>query len=155
LSSAAAWLGAVLRRAFARIDYFALYEARVVSQRADGSVDVWPFDARLPPMGGIPLRLGIPGAHVKLAPSCRVLVGFANGSPGEPFALLLDAGDVVSVSFGGLGGRPVARVGDPVESETIPPGAITFLSPTVQVTNTQPVTLRGPILLGSQKVKAA
>jgi hypothetical protein len=70
------------------IDFHAFYEARVLAQAADGSLQLQPSDARLPTMTGVPIRLGLPGVKVKVAPGATCFVGFENGSPTAPCAIL-------------------------------------------------------------------
>jgi hypothetical protein len=72
-------------------DYCAFYRARVLSQ--DGStVDVRPEDRRLPDMGKVPLRTGVPGVATTAKPGTYVLIGFENGRPDGAFAMIWDWG---------------------------------------------------------------
>jgi hypothetical protein len=151
----------VLRLA-SRVDLAALHAAKVAAQRDDGSLDVEPDDPRLPPMTGVPLRQSVPGCDVRVAAGARVLVGFevaaGEGSPrpdpSKPFAALWNAHDVLSVSIGAAGGRPVARQADPVTTDTLPPLSVVFTGTALGlgalvVSNTLPVSLSGFILTGS------
>lgn len=89
---------ALARGAHATIDYQALYRATVLKQAPNFRLDIEPEDPRLPPMSNIPLRLGIPGAQVKLrlrdekgarvGEPIKVLVGWENGQPDRPFCAL-------------------------------------------------------------------
>jgi hypothetical protein len=89
---------AVVKGVLRPLDYFALYPGKVVQQAADGlSLDVQPEDSRIPGLSGIPLRLGLPGAVVKVAPGARVLVGFENGEAARPFACLWDTASVTEL----------------------------------------------------------
>lgn len=109
-----------------RLDYLAAYPARVVNQLADGRVECVTDDARIGSIGPMPIRLGIPGASVKVAPGARGYVSFDGGNPKAPFLasfeagslkeLLLTADTEVSVQaptikIGG-GNLPAARQGD-------------------------------------------
>jgi len=58
---------ALVRAAVPTIDYFALYRAKVVSQ-AGQTLDVVPEDPRLPSMGQVPIKLGVPGGEVQVSP---------------------------------------------------------------------------------------
>lgn len=72
---------------FAR--YRCMYRAKLRAQSGDKlRVDVEPDDKTLPPMSNIPLRHGIPGIRVSVAPGAYLLVGWADGSPDDPFAAL-------------------------------------------------------------------
>jgi hypothetical protein len=89
----------LVRVAFPGIDYQALYPARVVAQNVDGTLELQPDSARLPGLSHIPIRLGIPGASVKVSAGARVLVGFAGGSPAAPIATLWEAGGLVELAI--------------------------------------------------------
>lgn len=109
-----------------RLDYLAAYPARVVNQLADGRVECVTDDARIGSIGPMPIRLGIPGASVRVEPGARAYVSFDGGNPKAPFLasfeagslkeLLLTADTEVSVQaptikIGG-GNLPAARQGD-------------------------------------------
>lgn len=81
-----AGLARLVRRHLPALDYLALYPARVVTQAADGSVDVRPDDERLPALTRVPLSMPIPGLRVLVAPGTSVLVGWTSGDPSKPFA---------------------------------------------------------------------
>lgn len=151
-------LEAYVRRAVRpRLDPYALYTARVVSQAADGTLDVVPDDGRLSELRA-PLYLGLPGCTAQVPAGTRVLIGFAGGDRTAPFASLFSFADVTSVTLGGDAGRGVARVGDPVVSSAIPPGGLSFVCPTLGITsgkNVAPVVLTGPILTGSASLSSA
>jgi hypothetical protein len=101
-------LGAVVKGLLRPLDYLALYPAKVVSQAASGALDVQPEDTRLPPMSGVPLRLGLPGCKATVQPGARVLVGFEGGDPRRPVATVWDTAVVVKLQLGGDGGEPAA-----------------------------------------------
>lgn len=89
-------LYAVVRAALSRVDYFALYRAKVVRQSGDKrKVDVVPEDNRLPGMAEVPLKLGLPGAKVTIAPGAWVLLGWDGGDPSKPHALVFEGGETV------------------------------------------------------------
>ncbi len=82
-------LTALARRADPLTLYRAMYRARLVNQSADLlRLDVAPDDPLLPLMSNVPLRHGIPGLTVSVAPGAYVLVGWDNGKPDAPFAAL-------------------------------------------------------------------
>jgi hypothetical protein len=99
-------LGAVVKGFLLRVDYYALYPAKVISQGASGALDVQPEDTRLPPMSSVPLRLGLPGCKATVQPGARVLVGFEGGDPRRPVATVWDTAVVVKLQLGGDGGEP-------------------------------------------------
>ncbi len=87
----------MVRQEIAGIDYFTLYDAKVVSQSADGAtVDVQPGDPRLPGMSKVPLRLGLPGTVAKFAPGQYVRLGWDRGNPQMPYACLFQGGETVT-----------------------------------------------------------
>lgn len=89
-----AWNRAV-RSAFSRIDYYALYRAKVVSQNGQ-KVDVAPDDPRIPGLKNVPLRHGMPGLEATVAPGCYLLLGWDGGDPSKCYATLWDGGESVS-----------------------------------------------------------
>ena len=90
-------LKAIVHAMFPRIDYLALYPARVVSQNADGTLELKPDDTRVPGLSQVPIRYGIPGVRVKVAAGARVLAGFAGGDPSQPVAELWESGTVTDL----------------------------------------------------------
>jgi hypothetical protein len=98
----AAFFGAV-GAADPRVAYRAAYAGTVVSQAADGSVDVKMDDPRLPGMSALPLVLPIAGTRIRLrcaadatpsptpASVARCLVIFLDGDPARPACMLMDA----------------------------------------------------------------
>ena len=90
-------IASIVRQEIAGIDFYALYDARVDSQSADGAtVDVTPADARLAGMQRVPLRLGMPGCVVKFATGTTVRIGWERGDPRRPFACLFQGGETVT-----------------------------------------------------------
>lgn len=110
-------LAAIVRALTARVDYCALYRAKVISQSADLlTVDVQPTavdpltgNPRMPGLTAVPLRAPAPGATV--VASGFVLVGFEDGDPRQPYALpAWDASASV---------QPAARKTDPTDTGTL------------------------------------
>jgi len=128
-----------------RLDYLALYPATVVTQAADGTLQLVPDDSRIKGYGMFPIRIrhGLPGIDVKVVDGARVLVGFEAGDPTRPYATLWETGgldeltvtattkitvsapeidlDVATTLRLAGGSQPIARVGDSTASG----GAIT------------------------------
>ncbi len=97
----AAFTGAV-QRIMRRVDYFALYPARVVSQSgSDLTLDVQPDRDTIPPMSKVPIRTFAPDIEIRLSPGARVLVGFEEGDPRKPYAALWQSGALTSIAIGG------------------------------------------------------
>lgn len=116
-----AGLDAFVRSIFGpKIDALALYPSTVVSQNADGTLELHPDDPRWPGLSSVPVRLGIPGAKVKVAAGARVLVGFAGGDAQRPIAELWESGSVTELDLTATniilnaGTAAVGRVGDAV-----------------------------------------
>lgn len=98
-----------------RLDRLALYPARVVSQAADGTLDLVPDDPRIPPCTGVPVRLGLPGARATVPAGERVLLGYEGADPAAPYAALWTAGAVTVLTINS-GAVKVARDGEAVVS---------------------------------------
>lgn len=79
------------------LDYFAMYRAKVVADSSNGLLDVVPVDPRVPSMGGIPLRQGLPGATVSVRSGSYVMVGWSSGNPAEPYCALWDGGETDAI----------------------------------------------------------
>lgn len=102
------------------IDYSRQYPSTVSAQRADGTLQLVPDDARMKGSGvdKVRARHGLPGFKVKVLPGARVMLGFDNGDPTKPFAALWDedgASAIDSIEFTKDGlGAGFARIGDSV-----------------------------------------
>ena len=145
-------LAKVIQNQVAHIDYFTLYDAKVVSQSADGAmVDLQPGDQRLPGLSKVPLRLGLPGTVVKFAPGQYVRLGWDRGNPQMPYACLFQGGETLTSLEVGLSPDNVATKQDInavlqyiAGLQYLPgPGAATALSATVPP----------PVSIGSNIVK--
>jgi hypothetical protein len=128
--------------------YRAAHPATVKAQRADGSLDVRPDDARLPDMLAVPVVCGVPGAKLTIAAEERVVVAFEAGSP--------QGARVVGFEQDRTATKAVARKTDPVSLGYLAgianpaTGVVTFtLSPTVLPDSVQ---LVGTITGGSAEV---
>lgn len=117
----------------ARLDFFAFYPAKVVSQSGN-ELDLQPDDSRIPGMAGVPMRLGIPGVTATVAPGSRVLLGWAGGDPQRPVATLWESSSVSALNInatqivlnGGVSNVARAAV------DTAGPWPITAGNPTVK-----------------------
>lgn len=102
-----------------RIDVSRPYAARVVTQHADGTLDLEPDSKRIDKLTKVPICYGEPGVSAKVKPGARVFVEFADGNPGKPHVTGWTAGSVDELTLDAtrirLGGdRQIARSGDPV-----------------------------------------
>jgi hypothetical protein len=163
-------LVAIIDHRMNRVDYLALYPARVASQNSDGTLELVPDGTRFKGMSRVPLRLGLPGVTVEVEKDSRVLVGFEAGDKARPYASVWDTStvtsitlkaetkvvvDAPSVEIGGEGGRPISGVGDFARLGGALPivGEAMFSLPgeTGPVTKNQPVpvflTFRKPVML--------
>lgn len=79
--------GSILDRANRKTEYAFRYRCAVVRQNADGTVDVLVDDARMKGrgVGSCRIRLGLPGATVKVPPGARCVVGWDDGNPEFPY----------------------------------------------------------------------
>lgn len=97
----------------ARIDYLALYPARVVSMEVSGqTVELKPDDARIPDLTDVPLWHGLPGVEVEVEKDARVLLGFEGGNPARPFAMLWQGETLKSLKVTSVGEVSVEAQGD-------------------------------------------
>ena len=115
-----------------RLDLLALYPARVVSQGADGRLDLVPEDERIAPCSGVPLRYGAPGLTATVPVGGRVLLGYEHGDPGRPYAALWESGTVTALSVNG-GSAKAAREGHATHGGSIALTTSALLGPTAFV----------------------
>lgn len=93
-------LGDFVDAIMSRVDYHALYPAKVVSQSGT-LVDVVVDDTRFGSLTKVPIRTFAPDVVVTVSPNARVLIGFENGKPDQPYASLWQSGAIVSVAIAG------------------------------------------------------
>ncbi|AZF88275.1 hypothetical protein [Meiothermus phage MMP7] len=155
-----------------RIDYLALYPAKVLQDHGNMTLDLEPDDARLPLLVRVPLRVFLPGAYVKVQVGSRVLLGFEGGNPAKPVAYLWEAGGTVIVEIATAAGRTVrlddeagkTRVSDPALIEVDAPvvalagggPAVARVGDQIQVSGVAPgsATVTGTIISGSPKTNS-
>jgi hypothetical protein len=121
-----AGLAAFVRAQFPRIDYYAGYWSRVVSQNGDGTLELIPDDARIPGRSNVPIRYGVPGVKATISPGARVLLEFAAGDPSKPFATVWESASVTKMEVtateiifnGGI--LPVAKETSPLSGTAGP-----------------------------------
>jgi hypothetical protein len=86
---------ALARAAFPTIRYQRLYRAKVVKQNGQ-KVDVDCDDPDIGSLVDVPIRHGLPGIEVTIAPQAWVRLGFDDGDPQKPFVGLWDGGESVT-----------------------------------------------------------
>lgn len=94
-------LTSFVNRIMRRVDYHALYPARVVAQSGTGLLDLQPDDPKMPPLQKVSLRTFAPDTLILVPPGGRVLVGFEAGNPKLPYASLWGEGTFTSVAIAG------------------------------------------------------
>lgn len=129
-------LAGLVRQETKHLDLYAIRGGSVVSQNGDGTLELRLDDPRFPGMSKVPIAYGIPGIDAKVAGGARVLVEFEGGSPAKPRAVVYDSAKLTQITIKASakviidapdvesqkGGRPLARVGDPVMVISTPPG---------------------------------
>lgn len=174
VSRLVAGLAAIVRGLTSRVDYLAIYRARVVSQNEDGTLELRPDDPRVPPASRVPIHYGVPGVRATVAAGAFVDLGFQGGSPEAPIAELWESASVTTITIettaqvlvksprvilGDEGdARPIARVGDPVVGLLSAGSTIVGTSPvvgafTAVIAPASPIY--GIIQSGAQKSSAA
>jgi hypothetical protein len=80
-----------------KIDYLAAYQCKVITQNTDGTLELQPDDARLPPYQKVSIRYGVPGVSALIANGARVLLEFAGGDPQKPIATVWESASVTKL----------------------------------------------------------
>jgi len=140
----------LLSRLTRRVDYTALWPARVVAQQGNGSLDLVPDSPRVAPCQGVPYRT-LRGLSVDVAAGARVLLGYEGGDPAQPYALAWELGSATSVRVNG-GSTRAAREGDSV-SVTLPIGALIPPASPGGPLPAAPLTLTGTITSGTAALR--
>lgn len=95
------------------VDYFGLYECKVVTQSADlSTVDITPSNAKFAGLQRVPLRLGLPGVTAQFASGAKVLLGWQGGDPSLPYACLFGGGETLLALTVGSGADNAATKTD-------------------------------------------
>lgn len=116
----------LVRRATAGTAFHATYAATVISQNADGTLELRLDTARVRVPGKVPVK-GLPGVAVKVAPGARCHVSFSDGDETRPYAELFDPSSLTEITVTAAtkvtvdaplvelagGGGAIARSGDP------------------------------------------
>jgi len=92
---------ALIRDLVAPTDYHALYPCTVVSQNADGSLELRAESTKVSVPSKVPILLGLPGARAKLEAGASVLLGFEGGDPRRPRAMLWGESVITELALNG------------------------------------------------------
>lgn len=103
----------ILRSTLANLDYLALYQARVESQKGQ-TLELSPLDKRIPDLDEVPIWHGLPGVEVTVQKGAIVLLGFRDGNPASPFAMLWNAESLTDLKLT-AGGKVTIEASGPVE----------------------------------------
>lgn len=117
--SASARFDASVRRIASEADaYQSPYEAKVLAQNGDGTLELRVLDDRIPPLSRVPYLAGAPGLELNFAQGAVVALEFLNGDETRP--------TVTGYARNGLdhikvqsGTKHVARVDDTVDVGTL------------------------------------
>lgn len=70
------------------VDYCAMYRAKVAAQSSDFRfVDLTPDNPKIPGVGNVPFKLGLPCATAQIQAGAYVLLGWEGGDPSKPYAV--------------------------------------------------------------------
>jgi hypothetical protein len=94
-------LDGMVRQATKHVDFYAVRAGKVVSQNADGTLELKLDDPDMPGLSKIPIAYGIPGVTAKVKPGARVHVEFADGSPTKPRAVVIDSAGLTELTVKG------------------------------------------------------
>lgn len=148
----AASVAALVRHHTAGSVYLGQFPARVVSQNADGTLELKPDDSRLPGMSQVPIRYGIPGVSAEVLPGARVAVEFEAGDPARPVATVWESGTVtkllVTASVEVTVEAPVVNVGNATQKVNLAGGGagIARMGDTVQAGPFAGAVTKGSVL---------
>jgi hypothetical protein len=112
------WLEAIFGTVLRWVRPFGRYPGRVVSQHANGTLEIQPDSALVGAHDFVPLRVGLPGVTVKVPSGARVVLAFAEGDPRKPYAELVETAQAIEIAIAAEniilngGAASVARVGD-------------------------------------------
>lgn len=96
-----AQLSAMVRRETAGRDLERTFGARVLSQNADGTLELRPSDASMPGLSRVPVRLGIPGVTgYQVTPQVECSYEYENGDPTKPFVSSFGQGQAITLTVG-------------------------------------------------------
>lgn len=128
-----------VRALLPELPYLRTYEARVVGQNADNTLEIIAYDPKIGGLSRVPIRLGIPGARVQVSFGARVDVGFEDADPRRAYAGLWNtdaALQTLRIAIdGALSPSPVARRGDHTTTGALSISLVPFPPPPAPPTN--------------------
>jgi hypothetical protein len=74
----------IVRATLPELDFYAHYSAEVLSQNADGTLELRPDDARHSALSSVPIYHGLPGQEVKVTAGARVFFQFVGADRRRP-----------------------------------------------------------------------
>jgi hypothetical protein len=90
-------IAGIVAQEMANVDFYGRYECKVIAQSADlSTVDLQPVNAKFAGLQRVPLRLGLPGVTAQFAPGAKVLLGWMEGDPSQPYAGLFYGGETLT-----------------------------------------------------------
>lgn len=156
-------LEGIAKRATGRMAYAKPFEAKVVKQNADGSLELRSLDESQPNLSRVPYMSGAPGLTLTVTVGAVVKLEFLNGDPTRPVVTGYGSDGLTSISVNG-GMRNVARVDDAVNVGTLTitggggaPVGGTYIAPdgtTKTIAPGVPFGLSGVITSGANSLKA-
>lgn len=106
------------------VDHLAAYQCTVVTQNANGTLELKPDDIRLPGYSNVPIRYGVPGISATVSNGARILLEFAGGNPQRPIATVWEIASVISltvpanlINLGGASGLQGSGLGANIRTE--------------------------------------
>lgn len=99
----------LVRRALPQIDYLARYEAKVVRQLPDDTLELIPTDTRIGGLSKVPIRVPAPGFRLLVEGGATVLLGWDGGDPRKPFCEAFASGHTIRLDIK----ADEVRLGDP------------------------------------------
>lgn len=160
-SSHSAELDEIILRRLRPHRFHRLFPARVVTQNADGTLELQPDDTdTMPGLSRVPIRTPAPEVSLTVAPNSRCAVQFEAGDPQRPVVAMFESGTLLELKLGGS--AAVGRVGDDVGANAALLAWMTAVQvslnslgfPVAPPFPTVPGTPIGSIVAGSNKVKA-
>lgn len=155
-------LEGIAKRATGRMAYAKPFEAKVVSQNADGSLELRSLDDSVPNLSKVPYMRGAPGLTLTVNVGAVVKLEFLNGDPTRPVVTGYGSDGLDHIKVNG-GNKNVARVDDTVDMGTLTitggpsPVAGTYTPPVgspVTITAGVPFALTGVITSGADALRA-
>jgi hypothetical protein len=79
-------------------DLFAFYVYKILTQNADGTLELRTTDQRLPDLSRCPVRFGLPGTSGTIPAGAVAMVGFAGGNSQDPYVASWSSGTATNLA---------------------------------------------------------